>query len=83
MINNLEETDRKDLILRRKGEAKNLRPPVKIAKGNLLERYQKVQFSPKKSRYLEWTEGRGDKVKKCTSTEQLDNYRYRDRTTRV
>ena len=29
---------------------------------------QKIQFSPEKYRYLEWTEGRGDKGKKCTST---------------
>ena len=36
---------------------------------NLLERCKKVQFSPKKYRYLEWTEGRGDNGNKCTSTE--------------
>ena len=29
---------------------------------------QKVQFSPEKYRYLEWTEERGDKGKNCTST---------------
>ena len=39
-----------------------------IAKRSLLERYKKVQFSPKKYRYLEWTEGRGDNGKECTST---------------
>ena len=72
-MNNLEETNRKDLILRRKGEAKNLKGHTKkkkkIAKRNLLELYKKVQFSPKKYRYLEWTEGRGDNGKTCISTE--------------
>ena len=34
---------------------------------NLLERYKKVQFSPKKYRYLEWIEGRGDNGKQCTA----------------
>ena len=28
-----------------------------------------VQFSPKKYRYLEWTEGRSDNGKECTTTE--------------
>ena len=32
------------------------------------ERYKKVQFSSK-YRYLEWTKGRGDNGKECTSTE--------------
>ena len=41
---NLEETDRRDLILRRKGEVRNLRGQEKIAKRNLLERYKKVVF---------------------------------------
>ena len=68
LMNNLEERDRKNLLLRRKGEARNLRGQQKIAKMNLLERYKKV-FSPKKYRYLEWTEGRDDNGKECTSTE--------------
>ena len=42
---------------------------IQIAKRNLLERLKKVQFSPKKYRYLEWTEGSGDNSKECTSTE--------------
>ena len=42
LMNNLEETDRKDLILRRKGEARNLRGQEKIAKRNLLERYKEI-----------------------------------------
>ena len=29
---------------------------------------QKIQFSQEKYRYLEWTKGRGDKGKRCTST---------------
>ena len=66
-MNNLEETDRKDVILRRKIEARNLKRE-KNAERNLLERYKKVQFSQKKCRYLEWTIG-GDNDKKCTSTE--------------
>ena len=63
LINNLEETDRKDLILRRKGEAKKLRGHKKILhKGICLK-------DTKKYRYLEWTEGRSDNGKECTSTE--------------
>ena len=42
----------------------------KIAKRNLLERYKKVKFPPKKYRYLEWTERRGDNGKESTTTEQ-------------
>ena len=45
-MNNLEETDRKDLILRRKGKARN-GTQEKIAKRNLLKRYKKIQFSSK------------------------------------
>ena len=34
-------------------------------------------------RYLEWTEGRGDNDKECTSTEgKTGQNRYEDRTTR-
>ena len=70
LMNNLEETDRKDLILRRKGEHKNLRGHKKILhKGICLKDTKKVQFSPKKYKYLEWNKGRGDNGKKCTSTE--------------
>ena len=67
LMNNLQETDRKDLILRRKVEARYLRTQEKIAKRNLFERYKKL-FFPKKYRYLEWTKGR-DNGKECTSTE--------------
>ena len=69
-MNNLEEIDRKDLILRRKGEAENLREhKKKLVKAICLNNTKKVQFFPKKYRYLEWTEGRGDNGKECTSTE--------------
>ena len=62
-MNNLEETDRKDLILRRKGEARNLRGhKKKLQKGICLN-------DTKKYRYLEWTERRGDYGKKSSSTE--------------
>ena len=53
LMSNLEKTDKNYLILRRKGEARNLRGQEKIAERNLLEQYKKVQFSPKKYRYLE------------------------------
>ena len=43
---------------------------------------QKIQFSPKKYRYLEWTEGRGDKGKNIHQLqEKVDKHRYRERTT--
>ena len=69
-MNNLEETDRKDLILRRKGEDRNLKGHKKILHKEICLRYKKVQLSPKKYRYLEWTEGRGDNSKEYTSTEE-------------
>ena len=53
-MNNLEETDRKDLIMKRKGEARHLRrTQEKIAKRNLLEQYKKVQLSLSKYKYLD------------------------------
>ena len=67
-MNNIEETDRKYQVLRRIGEVKNLRNQEKTAKGICLYDTKK-QFSPKKYGYLEWTEGRGDNSKECTSTE--------------
>ena len=39
----------------------------KIEKKSLLEQYKKVQFSPKKYRYFDWTKGRGDNDKECAS----------------
>ena len=47
-MNNLKETDRKDLILTRKGEARNFEgTQEKIAKRNLLARYKKIYSFPK------------------------------------
>ena len=67
LMNNLEETDRKYLILRRKGY---LRREEKVAKRNLLERHKKVKFFPEKySRYLEWIERSSDNGKECTATD--------------
>ena len=54
----MEETDAKDLISKRKGEAKNLRVHKKILHKGICLRYKKLQFSPKMYRYFEWTEGR-------------------------
>ena len=72
LINNLEETDRKDLIFRRKGEARNLRGnKKKLQKGICLNDTKKYSF-PQRSTdtsYLEWTERRGDNGKGCTPTE--------------
>ena len=51
LTKNLEETDRKDLIWRRKGEAKNLKGhKKKLQKGIYLNDTKKVQFSQKKYR---------------------------------
>ena len=47
-MNNLEETDRKEPTLRRKGGSKIEETQEKIAKRNLLERYKNVVF-PKRS----------------------------------
>ena len=44
LMSNLEETDRKYLILRRKEEAGNLRGEEKIGKRNLLKWHKKVAF---------------------------------------
>ena len=39
-----------------------------MAKRNLFERYKTVQLSPKKYRYLKWTEGRDNNGKECITT---------------
>ena len=44
LLNNLEETDRKDLILRRKGEARNLRGQKKLQKGICLNNTKNYGF---------------------------------------
>ena len=50
--------------------ARNLRGhKKKLQRGIWLNDTKKVKFSPKKYIYLEWTKGRGDNGKECTSTE--------------
>ena len=44
-MNNLKETDRKDLIMKKNKIAYIFEVTKKIAKRNLLERYKKVQLS--------------------------------------
>ena len=68
LMNNLEETDRKNLILTRKGGATNLRGhKKKLQKGICLNNTKKYSF-PQRS-IDNWTEGRGDNGKECTITE--------------
>ena len=78
-MNYLKETDRKNLILRRKGDARYLRGQKKIAKRNLLERPQ---------RSIDTWNGLKKVMIMAKNvlhqlTEKLFKYRYGDRTTRV
>ena len=66
---NLEETDRKDPILTRKGVARYLRGHKKKLQKRICLNDTKKQFSPEKYKYLKRTEGRGGNGKECTSTE--------------
>ena len=50
LMNNLEESDKKDLILRRKRKAGNLSGYKKLQKGTCLNHTKKVQFSQNKYR---------------------------------
>ena len=80
-MNNLEETDRTDLILRRKGEVRNLRGQKKFQKGICLND-TKNSF-PKRS-IDTWNRLKEEvimakNVRKLK--EKLDIYRYGDRTT--
>ena len=53
-----------------------------MVKGIDLNDTKKVQLSPQKYRYLEWTEGRGHNgIYVQQLKEKLDKYRYRDGTT--
>ena len=84
-MNNLEETDRKDLILRTKGESRNLRGHKKILqKGISLNNLKKYSFPPKSINI--WN-GLKEEVIMAKNVhqlkEKLDKYRYGDRTTRV
>ena len=83
LMNNLEETDRKDLILRRKGEAKNLRGHNKILhKGICLKDTKNYSFS---QRSIDTWNGLKEEVIMAKNVhqlkEKLNKYRYGDRTT--
>ena len=84
-MNNLEETDRKDLILRRKGEARNLRGhKKKLQKGICLNNTKKYSFL---QRNIDTWKGLKEEVIMAKNVhqlkEKLDKYKYGDRTTRV
>ena len=85
LMNNLEETDRKDLILRKKGEAKNLRGHKKMLhKGICLKDTKEYSFT---QRSIDTWNGLKEEVIMAKNVhqlkEKLDKYRYGDRTTRV
>ena len=84
-MNNLEETNIKHLILRKKGEARYLRRQEKIAKSNLLVRYKESTVFPQRS--IDTWNGLKEEVIMAKNVhqlkEKLDKYRYEDRTTRV
>ena len=83
LMNNLEETDRKELILRRKGEATNLRRR-KNCKRICLNNTKEFSF-PQRS--IDNWNGLKKEVIMAKNVhqlkEKLDKYRYGDRTTRV
>ena len=84
-MNNLEETDRKDLILRRKGEARNFRGyKITLQKGICLNDTKKYSF-PQRS--IDTWNGLNEEVIMGKNVHQLQEklckYRYGDRTTRV
>ena len=62
-MNNFEETYRKYLKLRRKGDVKYLKKLKKKCEKEFAWTTQKIQFSPEKLRYLVWTDIRGDNAK--------------------
>ena len=68
-MNNLEKTDEKDLIMKRKGEVRYLKWQEKNCKKEFALTIRNVQLSSEKYIYLEWTEGRVDNSKECTATE--------------
>ena len=83
LMNNLEETDRKDLILRTKGESRNLRGHKKILqKGICLKYTKKYSFL---QRSIDTWNGLKEEVIMAKNVhqlkEKLDEYRYGDRTT--
>ena len=85
LMNNLEETDRKDLILRRKGETRKLNGHKKnCKKGICLNDTKKYSFP---QRYIDTWNGLKEEVIMAKNIhqlkEKLDNYRYGDRITQV
>ena len=85
LMNNLEKTDRKELILRRKGEGRNLRGHTKkLLKGICLNDTKKYSF-PQRS--IDTWNGLREEVTMAKNVhqlkEKLDKYRYEDRTTWV
>ena len=80
--NNLEETDRKDEIIKRKGEVRYfMRQEKKLQKGICLND-KKLQNSPEKNRYLNGPKEEVIMAKNVQQLkEKLDKYRYGDRTT--
>ena len=85
-MNNLEETDRKDLILREKGEAKNLKGhQKKLQKGICLNDARKYSFSQRSIDI--WNRLKEEVIMAENVLHQLkkklDTYRYGDKTTSV
>ena len=67
-MNNEKETDRKDLLMKRKGKTRCLRRHKKNAKRNLLKRYKKVQLSQRNIYTWSGLKRRGDFGNECTTT---------------
>ena len=67
-MNNLEETDRKDLIMKIKLKARYLRSQEKTCKKEFTSAIQE-NSSLKRKIYLKWTERRDDNGWECIATE--------------
>ena len=75
LINSLEETNRKDQIIKRAGEAKYLKGhKITFKKKYSLEWHNKVQLSLPKYRDLKWSERKDDNGKKCTTNKRKTGY---------
>ena len=82
LMSNLEKTNRKDLILKRKGETRCLREQEKLQKGICLnDNKKKIQLFSENYRYLEYTERRCDNGKEFTAERKAGQARHR--TTRM
>ena len=84
-MNILEETDRKYLILRRKGEVRNLRGYKKKLQKRICLNYTKKYSFPQRS--IDTWNGQKEVVTMAKNVhqlkEELDKYRYGDRITRA